>query len=104
VEETLRYGMSLIWNHPLRTYAGETGSNHIDAYTLKGVEEAVQLIGRELHSQYWLTYNPNNSGAEEYHTIDVRVSRPGVKVRARPGYFYIPSGGENIVEPDKIPK
>jgi VWFA-related protein len=106
VKETLRYGMSLIWNHPLRTYAGGTGSNHIDAYTLKGVEEAVQLIGRELHSQYWLSYSPNNASAvEEYHTIDVRVNRPGLKVRARPGYFYIPSGGENnVVEPDKIPK
>jgi VWFA-related protein len=105
VKETLRYGMSLIWNHPLRTYAGGTGSNHIDAYTLKGVEEAVQLIGRELHSQYWLTYRPTNlTNVEEYHTIDVRVNRPGLKVRARPGYFYVPSGDENVVEPDKKPK
>jgi VWFA-related protein len=105
IKETLTYGMSLIWNHPLRTYAGGTGSNHIDAYTLKGVEEAVQMIGRELHSQYWLSYSPNNATAvEEYHTIDVRVNRPGLKVRARPGYFYVPSGGENTVEPDKIPK
>ncbi len=105
VKESLRAGISLLWNHPLHTYANGTGSNRIDAFTLKGVEQAVQLIGRELHSQYWLSYSPNNATAiEEYHTIDVRVNRPGVKVRARPGYFYIPSGSENVVEPDKIPK
>ena len=103
--ETIRAVKGLLWNHPLTTYAHGTGSNHLDAFTLKGVEQAVQLIGRELHSQYWLSYSPNNATAtEEYHTIEVRVNRPGVKVRARPGYFYIPSGGENAAEPDKIPK
>ncbi len=102
--ETLRYAKGLLWNHPLRTFAGGTGSNHIDAYSLKGVEQAVQLIGKELHSQYWLTYKPNNTANEEYHTIDVRINRPGVKVRARPGYLYIPSGGENLTEPPKIPQ
>jgi VWFA-related protein len=105
LKEVYRDIKGFIWNHPLRTYAGGTGSSHIDAFTLKGVEQAVQLIGRELHSQYWLSYSPNNATAtEEYHTIEVRVNRPGVKVRARPGYFYIPSGGENAAEPDKIPK
>ena len=103
--EIYREAKSLLWNHPLTTYAHGTGSNHLDAFTLKGVEQAVQLIGRELHSQYWLSYSPNNATAtEEYHTIDVRINRPGLRVRARPGYFYVPSGGENVAEPDKIPK
>jgi VWFA-related protein len=103
VVETLRAGKALLWNHPLHTYAGGTGSNHLNAYTLRGVEQAVQLIGRELHSQYWLSYAPNNRKGEEYHAIDVKVNRPGVKARARPGYFYIPSAGEGV-DPDKLPK
>lgn len=102
-KETVRAAKALIWAHPMKTYAGDTGSDHINATKTKAVEEAVQRIGRELHSQYWLTYIPNNLRAEEYHTIEVKVNRPGIKARARPGYMYIPSSGE-VVDPEKLPK
>jgi len=79
-----------LWVHPMKTYASGTGSNHINATNSHAIEEAVQKIARELHSQYWLSYQPSNLGASEFHTVAIKVERPGVKVHARPGYLYIP--------------
>lgn len=80
-----------LWVHPLKSFATGTGSNHVNATSRKAVEEAVQRIGSELHSQYWVSYIPNNLSAQAFHTIEVKVTRPGVKVRNRPGYLYIPA-------------
>ena len=41
----------------------------------------------ELHSQYIITYNPNNKDEGGWHDIKVTVSRSDSKVRARPGYW-----------------
>ena len=49
-----------LWVHPLKTYATGTGSNHINATSRKAIEEAVQRIGSELHTQYWMSYVPHN--------------------------------------------
>jgi VWFA-related protein len=89
-----------LWVHPMKRYAGGTGSDHINATSQKAVENAIQKIGHELHTQYWLSYVPNNLGTAEFHTIEVKVSRAGVKVRNRPGYFYAPMA----VEPDQPPE
>src|SRR5580658_6117313 len=82
--------------HSMRTYSEGTGSGHVNATNIRAIENAVQQIGRELHSQYWLSYKPNNLGtnatAAEFHTIVLKVKQRGVTVRNRPGYFYMPSG------------
>jgi hypothetical protein len=52
----------------------------------KGLEEAIQNLAEDLHSQYVLGFVPE-APAAGYHRIDVRVARPGdFRVRARPGY------------------
>jgi len=43
-----------------------------------------------LHNQYVLAYRPSNLSEPGYHDIRVRVSRPAVWVRARPGYYIGP--------------
>jgi VWFA-related protein len=101
--ESTRAVKGMLWEHPLKNYTGGTGSDHINATSNKAVEDAVQRIGKELHSQYWISYAPNNLRAQEFHSIELKVGRPGVKARYRPGYMYIPGGGE-IIEPDKLPK
>jgi hypothetical protein len=82
----------------MTTYSEGTGAGHINATNIRAVENAVQQIGRELHSQYWISYRPNNLGINpneaEFHTIVVKVKPRGVTVRNRPGYFYMPSGDE----------
>ena len=46
-------------------------------------------IARELRSQYLLGYAPSRAKGDRptWHSIDVRVNRPAVVVRARDGYF-----------------
>jgi hypothetical protein len=100
--EGARAVKGLLWDHPMKAYSTGTGSDHINATNNHAVEEAVQRIGRELHSQYFLSYIPNNTKGEEFHTIEVKVNRPGIKARTRPGYLYIPSSGD-VTEPEKLP-
>jgi VWFA-related protein len=53
---------------------------------LKGLEEAIQRLGAELHSQYLLTFTPDNF-TDGYHRLEVRVDGSDFRVRARPGYW-----------------
>jgi VWFA-related protein len=53
----------------------------------KGLEDAIEKLGVELHSQYTLSFVPEDS-APGYHKLDVRIVRPGqFRIRARPGYW-----------------
>lgn len=40
----------------------------------------------EFRYRYLVTYTPTGVAREGWHTLDVRVKRPGARVRARPGY------------------
>ena len=44
-------------------------------------------LGEELHSQYILSYQPNDTEDAGYHEIRVEVNRPALEVRARQGYW-----------------
>jgi hypothetical protein len=44
-------------------------------------------IGQELHSQYLISYSPNNTEEGGFHQITVDVLRTGLKVQTRPGYW-----------------
>ena len=76
----------------LEVYTKETGGREHNFVSLGGLEEAVGQIGREIHSQYMLTYLPSNRNEGGYHEITVRVVRPGVEVRTRGGYWIAPNG------------
>jgi len=89
-----------LFSKPMKTYTEGTGSEHITVRTEKGFEEAVHRIGQELHSQYLISYNPDNLKGAEFHNITVRLTRGGgLKVRARPGYFYVPADGGPPADP-----
>jgi Ca-activated chloride channel family protein len=53
------------------------------------LSSTLTAIARELRSQYLLGYVPSHPGAGQpsWHSIDVTVTRPGVLVRGRDGYF-----------------
>jgi len=58
---------------------------------LDAIDQAVKEIGTELRQQYTLGYYPTNtSGKAGFRRIEVRVSEPSFRVRARSGYW---SGG-----------
>ncbi len=53
----------------------------------KALEEAIQKLGAELHTQYVLSFVPEAS-TPGYHALEVRLARPGeFRIRARPGYW-----------------
>jgi VWFA-related protein len=64
-----------------------TGGREYSFLTQRDLEQAVSKIGEDLHSQYTLTYNPNNKQEGGWHEIRVEVKRYNMKVNARDGYY-----------------
>ena len=60
----------------------------MDVRTYTALRDELSKIAEEIHSQYELAYVPDNLTDSGFHQIQVRVQRPGVKVRTRAGYFY----------------
>lgn len=74
----------------LEVYAQGTGGLHYGAHTQAGLEEALSRIGQDIHSQYLVSYRPSNRDRAGFHRIEISVSRPGVRIRTRPGYYISP--------------
>ncbi len=58
----------------------------------RGLENAITDIGKDLNSQYILSYNLSNKEDPGFHNIRVEVDRPGLTVRTRVGYWW--GGGQ----------
>lgn len=80
-------------NRALEVAATATGGMHMNTFKDRSIEQAIDQIGGELHAQYSLSYQPPGDEPSGYHEIKVTVSRPGVKVRTRPGYYLAPPAG-----------
>ena len=70
-----------------------TGGATFPFTRLKGLEEAIQKLGEELHSQYLLSFTPDDSTGG-YHRLEVRVAGGDFRVRARPGYWSTRASGQ----------
>jgi VWFA-related protein len=64
----------------------ETGGSRAAFRRLRDYESGLSAIAEELHTEYVLTYTPDSAGPG-YHRIRVELARPGLSLRARPGYF-----------------
>jgi VWFA-related protein len=73
--------------------ATATGGTHLSTYKDRSIENAIDQISAELHSQYTISYAPSAGSDFGYHEIKVQVDRKGLNVRARPGYYVAPPGG-----------
>jgi VWFA-related protein len=80
---------------PLALAATATGGEHIATFKNRSLENAIDEIGGELHSQYSLSYVPSGTNQAGYHEIKVTVKKEGLKVRARPGYYLAGSEPES---------
>lgn len=81
---------SQVKGNSLELAAAATGGASLSTFRDRSIEEAIDEIGGELHSQYTLSYIPTGANATGYHEIKVSVMRKGAKnltIRARPGYY-----------------
>jgi VWFA-related protein len=76
-----------VTSHQLEIASAATGGEHMSTWKNFSIENAIDEIGGELHSQYTLTYAPGGTIADGYHEIRVTVDRKDVTVRSRPGYY-----------------
>ena len=65
---------------------GQSGGRTEVVQDIDGLRAATARIAQELNSQYVMAYASPRATDGKYHSIRVRVTRPGYKVRARNGY------------------
>jgi VWFA-related protein len=87
IEEIFRATKAIFVPNPVEVYTRYTGGKEFPFVSQEDLERAVQAVARELHNQYLITYNPNNKNEGGYHRIKVEVTRRGLEVRTRPGYW-----------------
>ena len=86
--EIFKSSKAIFVDNPAEVFAKGTGGTEISFAKQKGLEEAISKIGAEIHSQYLITYNPNNKEEGGFHEIIVEVTSADAKtVRTRPGYW-----------------
>ena len=86
-ELVVRNTKAVVKDRPLELAAVATGGLYQSTFRDRTIENAVDVIGAELNSQYTLSYRPTKSDEPGYHQIKVTVDRAGAKVRTRPGYY-----------------
>jgi VWFA-related protein len=70
----------------LRTLADDTGG--FAAVNLNDLQPSFARLVKETSSYYILGYDPGDHKPDgRFHKVTVKVKRPGLEVRARPGYF-----------------
>jgi VWFA-related protein len=77
---------------PAEAFTYFTGGKIYSFAAEKGLEAAVTDIGKELNSQYLLSYSPNDKNEAGFHTIKVVINKPRLDIRTRPGYWW--GGGQ----------
>lgn len=87
---TGRIIQSAVASSALEFYAGYTGGAFFSHWKKKTLEDQLSRMAAEINSQYEIAYVPGTLNHPGFHRIEVHVRRPGVKVRARAGYFYQP--------------
>ena len=86
--EIFKSSKAIFVDNPAEVFAKGTGGTEISFAKQKGLEEAISKIGAEIHSQYLISYNPNNKEEGGFHEINVEVNSQQAKtIRTRPGYW-----------------
>lgn len=87
--EIYKDAKAIFKTNPMEVFTKGTGGQEFSFYGGRGLEQAIQRIGEELHSEYTLSYAPNNPEEGGFHKIGIDVTgHPEVrKVMTRPGYW-----------------
>jgi len=71
----------------LQIAAAATGGSHFSSWRGRAIQNAIDSIAGELHSQYLLMSTPTGMNTSGCHEIKVQVDKPNLKVSSRPGYY-----------------
>lgn len=72
----------------MKTLAAKTGGRFYSVPAGPQLKDAFAQTVEELRNQYTLTYEPNNEKRDgKWRTIEVQLTKPELKVRARQGYY-----------------
>ena len=90
--ELFKDAKAIFRDNPVELFTKGTGGSEFGFHSQRTLEEAVTRVGEELHSEYMVSYAPNNRDEMGFHEIVVQVpGRPDVKkVQTRPGYWLAP--------------
>jgi len=89
--EVFKDAKAIFKQNPSEVFTRGTGGEQFGFMRQRGLEGAIERLGAELHSQYMVSYNPNNKDEGGFHEISVVVTgRKDVKIRTRPGYWLGP--------------
>jgi VWFA-related protein len=86
--EVFKDAKAIFVKNPADVFTQGTGGEQYGFMRQRGLEDAIQRIGSELHSQYLISYNPSNKSDGGFHQIRVEISgRRDATARTRPGYW-----------------
>jgi Ca-activated chloride channel family protein len=75
---------------PLSRYARATGGDTHFVNNAPALSRAYAQVAEEARHQYTLAYVPAGTDhTQNYHSIEVRVRRPGLEVLSRDGYYLV---------------
>ncbi len=78
----------IVFSNDLQSYARYTGGIFYSQWSSNALQVHLSEIASDIHSQYLLAFVPNDLSERGFHRLEVKVSKHGVKVRTRRGYFY----------------
>ena len=87
ITEIFRATKAVFVDNPVEIFTRYSGGKERGFSSHRDLEKAMAEIGRELHNQYIISYSPSNKDEGGFHNIRVQVSRPGLDVRTRDGYW-----------------
>ncbi len=87
-EANLNRGITFLGNNILAKYAHATGGDIFYGSSREDLEGLYPRVSEQARNQYTLAYAASKTDhTQPYHTIEVRVERPGLSMLARDGYY-----------------
>ena len=87
-EANLNRGVTFLGNNILAKYAHSTGGDIFYGSGREDLEGLYPRVSEQARNQYTLAYSAAKTDhTQPYHTIEVRVERPGLSMLARDGYY-----------------
>ena len=88
-EANLNRGITFLGNNVLAKYAHATGGDiFYGGVSRENLEELYARVSEQARNQYTIAYSgAHTERSKDYHTIEVRVKRPGLSLLTRDGYY-----------------